>query len=312
MPRLSLRSLTIAISSFPRLTFVSSSSRPAVVCSLLGARLPSKPSVTVPRLCRSTSNSMSTMAASHGHSEACCNIPPVVSKGYEARGSYVDLGGYRTYVTGPADAEKAIVVIYDIFGYFEQTLQGADIMAYGGAKQKYRVFMPDWFRGKPCPIEWYPPDTDEKKKNLGDFFASFPPPNIAALIPAYVGAVKEENASVKKLGIVGYCWGGKVVALSTKAANNPFSVAASVHPAMVDPADAEGITVPTVLLASKDEPEQAVAKFEASLKGPKLVETFSDQIHGWMAARADLSDKRVKEEYERGYKTLLTFFGEHL
>lgn len=60
----------------------------------------------------------------------------------------------RTDVTGPADATKAIVFIYDIFGYFDQTLQGADILAHSDGNQKYRVFMPDWFKGKPCPIEW--------------------------------------------------------------------------------------------------------------------------------------------------------------
>ncbi len=57
-------------------------------------------------------------------------------------------------VTGPADANKAIVLIYDIFGYFDQTVQGADILAYGDEKQKYKVFIPDWFKGEPCPIEW--------------------------------------------------------------------------------------------------------------------------------------------------------------
>jgi hypothetical protein len=39
---------------------------------------------------------MSTMPAQHGHSEACCNIPPIVSKGYEAKGSYEELGGFKT------------------------------------------------------------------------------------------------------------------------------------------------------------------------------------------------------------------------
>lgn len=56
-------------------------------------------------------------------------------------------------VTGPADAAKAIVVVYDIFGYFDQTVQGADILAFSDDHQKYKVFMPDWFKGKPCPIE---------------------------------------------------------------------------------------------------------------------------------------------------------------
>ena len=54
---------------------------------------------------------------------------------------------------------------------------------------------------------------------------------------------------------------------------------------MVDPADGEKITVPVCMLASKDEPADAVEKFKESLKVPSHVETFSDQIHGWMAAR---------------------------
>ncbi len=81
---------------------------------------------------------------------------------------------------------------------------------------------------------------------------------------------------------------------------------------MVDAADAPGIKVPFILLASGDEPADDVKKFEDALTVPKHVETFADQIHGWMAARADLSDDRVKAEYERGYKTLLEFFGKHL
>lgn len=81
---------------------------------------------------------------------------------------------------------------------------------------------------------------------------------------------------------------------------------------MVDAADAQGINVPMALLASGDEPEEDVKKFEDALKVPKHVEIFKDQIHGWMAARSNLSDDRVKAEYERGYKTLLHFFGKHL
>jgi hypothetical protein len=39
---------------------------------------------------------MSAMPASHGHSAACCNIPPVVSEGYTPKGSYEEVGGYKT------------------------------------------------------------------------------------------------------------------------------------------------------------------------------------------------------------------------
>jgi len=102
-----------------------------------------------------------------------------------------------------------------------------------------------------------------------------------------------------------------VVSLVTSGDSNPFVIGGEVHPAMVDPKEAESIKVPLVMLASGEEPEDAVKKFEDTLKVPKHVEIFKEQVHGWMAARADLSDERVKDEYTRGYKTVLSFFAKH-
>ena len=81
---------------------------------------------------------------------------------------------------------------------------------------------------------------------------------------------------------------------------------------MVDGADAAKIKVPLIMLASGDEPAEDVKKFEEGLTGPKHVEIFKDQIHGWMAARSDLENPRVKEEYIRGYETVLKFLSKHL
>lgn len=44
---------------------------------------------------------MAPMPATHGHSEACCNIPPVVAKGYTPKGDYQQLGGYKTCSSAP-------------------------------------------------------------------------------------------------------------------------------------------------------------------------------------------------------------------
>jgi dienelactone hydrolase len=112
--------------------------------------------------------------------------------------------------------------------------------------------------------------------------------------------------------MVGYCWGGKVVSMVNSTADTQFRAAAECHPAMIDPADATKIKIPLCMLASKDENPEEVKQFAANLTGPKHVETFGDQIHGWMAARADLENPRVKQEYERGYKTLLEFFAKHV
>jgi len=53
------------------------------------------PSLFRNRSTNKTAN-MSTMPAQGGHSQACCNIPPVVSKGYENKGGYEDIGGFKT------------------------------------------------------------------------------------------------------------------------------------------------------------------------------------------------------------------------
>jgi dienelactone hydrolase len=81
---------------------------------------------------------------------------------------------------------------------------------------------------------------------------------------------------------------------------------------MVNPDEAANISIPLCMLASKDESVDTVKAFEANLKGEKHVEIFADQIHGWMAARSDLADPRVRSEYERGYKTVFRFFAKYL
>jgi dienelactone hydrolase len=98
----------------------------------------------------------------------------------------------------------------------------------------------------------------------------------------------------------------------TSHAKSPYKAAAQCHPAMVDPSEAPEITIPFCVLASKDESPEDIKKFDASLSVPKLVETYADQIHGWMGARSDLKVQRNKDEYERGYKTVLEFFAKYL
>ena len=81
---------------------------------------------------------------------------------------------------------------------------------------------------------------------------------------------------------------------------------------MVDANDAAATTIPFAMLPSKDEPKEDVEKWQQNIKVKNIVEWFPDQIHGFMAARSDLSDPNVKKEYERAYKLLLDFFHEHM
>ncbi|KAH6667425.1 dienelactone hydrolase family protein-like protein [Halenospora varia] len=246
------------------------------------------------------------------HSVACCSIPPIAAKDYVPKGEYKTIGGLKTYVTGHSSSPKGIFIIYDIFSYSSQILQGADILSTSDKNQQYQVFIPDLLDGQPADKAWFPPNTEEKKQALGEFFKGVGAPSRAvARLPDLIAAFEKEHANIQEWAAIGFCWGGKVISL-TSSSGTPWKAAAIVHPAMLDPANASGITIPFGLLASKDEAVEDVRKFEQNLEGPKIVKTFGDQIHGFMAARGDLEDKAVLEAYQQGYQTLLGFLAQYL
>ena len=82
------------------------------------------------------------LATMSTQSKACCTVPPVVTEGYKEMGEWITINGMKTYATGPKDAKSALLVVYDIFGFFPQTLQGADILAHSDKDHQYQVFMP--------------------------------------------------------------------------------------------------------------------------------------------------------------------------
>lgn len=110
---------------------------------------------------------------------------------------------------------------------------------------------------------------------------------------------------------MGFCWGGKIVNL-TSAKDTPWTAAAACHPAMVDANDAAAITIPFAMLPSKDEPKEDVEKWQAAIKTKNIVQWWPNQVHGFMAARADLKDDAVKADYEKAYKLLLEFFHDNM
>lgn len=114
--------------------------------------------------------------------------------------------------TGPSSAKEAILIIYDIFGFAEQTLQGVDILAHSDESHQYQVFMPDFLEGHYAEHSWLPPDTKEKGEKLGAFFQGpAAPPKTANRIPNVVKLITEEmGGKIETWGALGMCWGGKV------------------------------------------------------------------------------------------------------
>lgn len=77
--------------------------------------------------------------------------------------------------------------------------------------------MPNLLFGKSISSKDYPPQTDEQKAKLSEFFTTIASPsNTAARMPGIVKDISERTGgTIKKWGVLGMCWGGKVGSPST-------------------------------------------------------------------------------------------------
>ncbi|KAL7796093.1 Alpha/Beta hydrolase protein [Trichoderma ceciliae] len=247
-------------------------------------------------------------------SEACCKLAPVTAD-YTPKGKYEKIAGVNTYIVGPENAAKGIVDIYDIFGIWPQTIQGADRLA---AQSGALVLVPDFFDGTGLDMNAIPNDTDEKKQKVQTFFATTANPqhNLAKLLALRRELAEKYPAAEGHWGVFGLCWGGKLAVLACGDGNEGvgrrFSASGTAHPGLLDEADAKAQTAPHILLASKDEPADKVALYKEIMGDQIEATTYETMHHGWMGARSDLKDEDNVKEFERGYKQAADFFSKHL
>ncbi|GKZ48719.1 hypothetical protein AbraIFM66951_000803 [Aspergillus brasiliensis] len=120
---------------------------------------------------------------------------------------------------GPVNATAAILIVYNIFGFCPQILQGADLLAQATNAQAY---MPDFLNGEVADHSWLPPDAEEKMKALSIFIQGPP------CIP-------------------------RAAVASQSGAENPFVAAGGAHPSFMYPDDGTTITIHFRIHPSKDE-----------------------------------------------------------
>lgn len=187
------------------------------------------------------------------------------------------------------------------------------------------LFMPDFFGPNPADIKLFPPRNPEESAVVWEWFKTYARPDMhLPKVPGLLASAKAKYPSIdsERWGIMGYCWGGKMSSLLAaqqaqqgvqEHPTSKISTIVQAHPGLIDPSEAAEIDIPVCMLPSMDENADEVAKYDANLtKAPKHVEVFPDQIHGWMSARADLSDQRVKEEYQRAYGIAGGWFKKYL
>ncbi|RAL08050.1 dienelactone hydrolase family protein [Aspergillus homomorphus CBS 101889] len=134
------------------------------------------------------------------------------------------LHGLNVYVTGNRTNPRAIIVVYsDIFGIpLPNNRLIADAYAQSG---EYLVYLPDFFEGDPVPLkaaDTLIPVDASKQSTLAKYTG------ILAAAPAFLlwlrrhreahthqvcmdflAKLRRDTPSDRKIGMVGFCWGGK-------------------------------------------------------------------------------------------------------
>ncbi|KAJ2295777.1 hypothetical protein IWW55_005331 [Coemansia sp. RSA 2706] len=231
--------------------------------------------------------------------EVCCNTPPVKAT-YIAKGVRSKLGDLDCYFSGSKDSKRGILVNYDVFGMHANVIQLCDILGEMG----FYVALPDLLHGKPLV---------EADLGKPEVFAGFC--KSAGSWDAVKGSFRKvlghfAEIGVASTGVVGFCWGGKMV-VTALAELDGLAGGAIVHPALIQPGDMARVRAPLMVLPSKDEPD--FADEFASMKDKPFfadcyMERFDDMFHGFCGARGDWANAEQAARANHAIKLLVGFF----
>ncbi|KAI9292212.1 alpha/beta-hydrolase [Neoconidiobolus thromboides FSU 785] len=238
--------------------------------------------------------------------KACCTLPPVVSN-YEPKGNKAKVEDFEYYIIGE-EHKKTIFCCYDIFGFHNNTLQFVDLLSQAG----YRVIVPDFFRGKPWSLDNFPPKNYQELKQWG-----FVDNNWENRVYKDLQVlIKHFNIDTEKdqTGIIGFCWGGKMVVEALKLSKPIFKAGAALHPAALTEQDFKEINYPFLFIPTKDESE--IIPFFDQIKPSALTQSekheFTQTFHGFAAARGDFTNEENRKLTTDAINITATFFSKHL
>ncbi|KAJ3314358.1 hypothetical protein HDU76_002419 [Blyttiomyces sp. JEL0837] len=237
---------------------------------------------------------------------SCCTLAPV-HQPYTSKGEVVKVGDLSIYVTGPKGAKNAIIFNYDIFGDHPNTRQVADLLA----THNFRVAIPDLCYGDPWPASQWPPESIEKV--FGHIGKVAPFDNVKRDIKETQKYLQSEGS--EHFGLVGFCWGGRNVALLTEDAS--YEAGAIVHPGPVTPEQADKVQAPLLIMPAMDDDKAMFEKVYEILKtksfGDRAVFKYFDDVpHGFCASRSDFTKELTAKRANEAIKEMHDFFVKNL
>ncbi|KAL3827913.1 hypothetical protein ACJIZ3_016715 [Penstemon smallii] len=233
----------------------------------------------------------------------CCENPPTLSPS-SGVGSVCELGGLKSYVSGPSDSKLAVLLVADVYGYEAPNLRKlADKVAAAG----FYVVVPDFFYGDP-----YDPTNAEKPLLL--WKALHEPAKAFEDAKTVIEALKSKGISA--VGAAGFCYGAKVVVELAKS--GLIQAGVFLHPSFVTVDDVKEVKVPLAILGAEIDqmsPPELVKKFEEILSSkpevPSFVKIYPGVAHGW-TVRYKLDDEKVVKSAEEAHEDMLNWFITHV
>lgn len=223
-----------------------------------------------------------------------------------------EVTGGRTYNTYQATPENdaggeapipAVIVIHENRGLNDHIRDVARRLAVAG----YQALAPDFLSG----AGGTPADEDRAREMIGQLDMA----QIVADGAEMVRRLRASQGTPRKVGIVGFCWGGAMVHRVALAAGDSLSAAVSFYGPAPDPAEAPQLVAPElVILAGRDARVNATAgPWVAALRaaGKDVSEiTYPDVDH---AFHNDTSAARYnRAAAEQAWTATLDFFRRHL
>ncbi|KAJ9296026.1 hypothetical protein DTO271G3_5601 [Paecilomyces variotii] len=232
-----------------------------------------------------------------------------------ARGTLSKIDDFEIYTVSPEnkDTDKAILLLTDVIGH---KFINAQLIADAFAENGYFVMVPDLFYNDPIPLN-RPGDFDMQGWRSGKYHPTgiaHTPESVDPIVDACVTALRSKYG-IKKIGAVGYCFGGKYVARYLK----PGKVDAgyTAHPSYLEAEELRNIKGPLSIAAAETDaifPPEKRHESEAILKEtglPYQLSLYSGVSHGF-AVRGDLSNRVVRYAKEAAFIQALLWFAEYL
>ncbi|KAI4304103.1 hypothetical protein MLD38_039659 [Melastoma candidum] len=227
----------------------------------------------------------------------CFENPPVLSSPAGA-GHVEELGGLKTYITGPPDSNLAVLLLADAFGFEAPKLRKfADRVASAG----FLVVVPDFFYGDAVDPE------NLHKFNRDAWLKSHSPDKGSEDAVRVITALKSKGVSA--VGAAGFCWGG--MTLAKLAGLDELRAAVILHPGPISKDDVKAIKIPTAILGAEHDsifPAAELKKFEELLAAKSevkcYIKIFPGVAHGWSIRYKDEDEFAIQSAKEAQQDTL--------